>query len=185
MKYYLYHTDALWNIRSLQEEFDIPNFVTPYETVKNTLSDRAWKRAYFEANYDEETGDLCVVMAIHDDICDPLQLSYYRLSKRRMSIPLDLWEITLMGDVRRDGDPINIQFSVGPDDDTMDEAIFALSKKICESTSKISAVSSFKKGWLYNDEDSDMLIIFEFRSQFDGHIFEQKDIVNVYEVKKV
>lgn len=184
MKYYLYRTDSLFRNKKFEQEVVIPDGVAPWKVVRNSLSCRVPKNTDFYHIYDEDSGDLCVQMIIYNNAYDKVDgFEYFRISKTKDPFPLDMWEVVLLGDIRREGDRSQISFYVGPDDDPVEKATSVLRRLLENSNSKITAASSFKHGTMHYDENSDMLIIFEFRTQFDG--YEMKDVVNLYQVKKV
>ena len=184
MRYYLYRTDSLFRNKRFERKVIIPDDVAPWKAIRDYLSCRVTQTTKFDHIYDDETGDLCILVATYSNAYIKVdRFEYFRLSKIKDPVPLEMWEVVLLGDIRRDGDHSQISFYVGPDDDPIEKAINVLRKMLENSNSKVTAVSSFKHGTMNYDEDMDLSIVCEFRTQFDGKT--QTNIVNVYEVKKV
>lgn len=222
MEYHLYRSDVLGNIKTYYCSFYVAIDEAPFDVAQRNLLNDINNDAYFDSEYTPMTANLFIAMCIpHAIDGEQKRFQYFILSKdgpsddveeveetykggftnsqiqKKDPFPLEMWELMLLGDIRREGDLSQISFYVGPDDDPIEKATNVLRRVLENSNSKITAASSFKHGTQFDgktqtniihgtmhyDEDMDLLVVYEFCTQFDGKT--QTNIVNVYEVKKV
>ena len=181
MEYHLYRSDALGNIKTYYCSFVEPINESPFDVALRNLSNNISNSASFDSKYNPVTKSLFITMFIpHAMGGEQKRFQYFILSKEA---PSEMWEIVLLGDIRREGDQSQISFYVGPDDDPVEKATSVLRRLLENSNSKITASSSFKHGTMHYEENMDISVVYEFRTQFDGKT--QTNIVNVYQVNKV